>query len=173
MYYLCGVYVHKYLKLLVMKTKSILIKGINMMLAGALSLLGFAGCQKTDETFLAEYGVPHTDYSVKGMVVNKVTGKPVEGIWVGYRPYDVITAAAYKHVITDAKGEFKLTNHFSPGNVYVEDIDGEENGLFLSENLEVDFSKAVRTEKPKGWYGGEYSVTVNVALTEIEDNTDE
>ena len=162
-----------------MKIKRILIKGLNMMLAGVLSLLGFAGCQKT-ETLLAEYGVPHSNYTVKGMVINKVTGKPVEGIRVGYRPYnwpvpyDVKAASAYPHVITDSKGEFKLTNYSSPGNnVYVEDIDGEENGLFQSENLEVDFSKAVHSGKPKGWYQGEYTLTFDIELTEIEDNTDE
>jgi len=161
-----------------MKIKRILIKGLNMMLAGALSMLGFAGCQKSSG--LVEYGTPHADYTVKGLVVNKATGKPVEGIRVGYKPYDwpvpydVRAASAYPHVITDTKGEFKLTQRFSrENNVYIEDIDGEENGLFQSENLEVDFSKAVHTGKQQGWYEGEYTVTFNIELTEIEDNTDE
>jgi putative lipoprotein (rSAM/lipoprotein system) len=76
-------------------------------------------------------------------------------------------------VTTNAKGEFKLTeNSFdSPKQiipVFVQDIDGEENGLFQSEIIEVDFSKAVQSGKPGHWYGGEYTVTMNVELTEVE-----
>jgi putative lipoprotein (rSAM/lipoprotein system) len=81
------------------------------------------------------------------------------------------------HVITNAKGEFKLTDRFNAGlqefPVYVEDIDGEKNGLFQMEKLMVNFKNAVHSGKPKGWYKGEYTVNVNVELTEIEKETDE
>jgi len=51
--------------------------------------------------------------------------------------------------------------------VFVEDVDGEENGLYQSEYLQVDFSKAERSGKPNHWYEGEFTVTVDVELTEI------
>ena len=186
-----------------MKINRVIINGINLALAGILSLLGFVGCQKNAP--LDEYGSPHADYTVKGTVVNKATGKPIEGIRVGYDPinwaiamYGVIatifqpkskvletndvksgeTYGERQHVLTDAKGEFKLTDPlFQEKNkaipVYVQDIDGEENGLFQSDTLEVDFSKAVQTGKPDGWYEGEFTVTVNVELNEIGKETDE
>jgi len=156
------------------------IKKMNWALAGILGMLGFAGCEKIGRL---EYGTPHADYTVKGAVVNKATGKPIEGIRVGYdcgfcggTMYGVIPTpyVPKSHVTTNAKGEFKLTNTFSPNlnqtiPVYVEDIDGEKNGLFQSEILQVDFSKAKHSGKPKGWYKGEYTVTVDVELTEIKD----
>jgi len=164
-----------------MKIKRLLIKGVNLILAGTLSLIGFAGCAKQG---LDEYGTPNADYTVKGAVVNKATGKPIEGIRVAYSPenyavvmYGVITApyTPKNHVLTNGKGEFKLTDNFFDlaGKVtipvFVEDIDGEENGLFQSEYLEVDFSQAEHGGKSKSWYGGEYTITVKVEMTEIEN----
>jgi len=165
-----------------MKTNKAFIKGINWLLAAIISMLGFAGC---DIIGAQDYGIPYSDYTVKGKVVNKATGKPVEGIRVGYYPDPAFWATtAYgvppipynpkANVLTDAKGEFKLTDSFFPKNnqtlsVYVDDIDGEKNGLFQQKHIEVDFSKAEHSGKSKSWYNGEYTVNLNVELTEIKN----
>ena len=140
------------------------IKKMNWGLAGCISMLGFVSCEKDNQG---------TVYTVKGTVVNKANGKPIKGIRVGYSPeywailaYGVIPSP-YKpkaHVLTDTKGEFILTDSFQPDeyldnkptlSVYVQDIDGEENGSFQNEYLQIDMS------------GGK-TVTINVELTEIE-----
>ena len=169
-----------------MKINRTFIKGTNWALAGLLGLLGFSNCVKEP---LYEYGTPHADYTVKGTVVNKATGKPIEGIRVAYGPeptpvpmYGVIYTPFQPkdYVISDAKGEFKLTdssynvNYYLTNandqiSVYVDDIDGEKNGLFQSEILQVDFSNATQTKKASGWYSGEFTVTENVQLTEIKN----
>jgi len=169
-----------------MKTNKAFIKGINWLLAAIISMLGFAGC---DTIGADEYGTPYADYTVKGAVVDKATGKPIVGIRVGYsaeKYYGVMygpPSVNYKpkaHVLTNAKGEFKLTDRFDIGEfqliddvptlpVWVEDIDGEENGLFQSEYIQVDFSDAKHSGKSKGWYNGEYTINVDVELTEIEN----
>ena len=156
------------------------------MLAGIISLLGFAGC---DIVGVEEYGTPHADYTVKGSVVNKATGKPIEGIRVQYASepkaqlmYGTIPTpyTPKASVLTNAKGEFKLTHRFYAGDwqmidnvpilpVAVDDIDGEKNGLFQSEYIQVDFSEAKRSGKSKSWYNGEYTVNVDVELTEIKN----
>ena len=163
-----------------MKINRAFIKGTNWALAGLISMLGFTGCNREP---LLEYGTPNVDYTVKGTVVNKATGKPIEGIRVGYSPeaqfgtmYGVMpTPYQFKnYVITDAKGAFKLTENVFPDQnltipVYVEDIDGEQNGLYKADTLQVDFSKAERTKKASHWYEGEYTITENVQLTEIKN----
>ena len=160
------------------------IKKMNRALAGIISMLGFGGC---DIIGAKEYGTPHADYTVKGTVVNKATGTPIKGIRVGYNiPYFGtlygVIPTPYEpkaSVTTNAKGEFKLTDRFHAGEyqtengkpilpVYVEDIDGEENGSFQNELLQVDFTNAERSGKAKSWYKGEYTVNLNVELTEIE-----
>ena len=162
-----------------MKINRAFIKGTNWALAGLISMLGFTGCDK--ERLSEEYGTPNADYTIKGTVVNKANGKPIEGIRVGYDsgsqivPMYGVLPAPYRpktSVLTNVKGEYKLTVNTFPFPeptipVFIDDIDGEENGWFQSEMLEVDFSKAERTGKPNNWYEGEYTVTLNVELTEI------
>ena len=144
------------------------IKKMNWSLAGIIGLLGFASCEKDNQG---------TVYTVKGTVVNKANGKPIKGIRVGYSgapyigPYSMYGTlpAPYvpkAHVLTDTKGEFTLTDSFQDDEiqiienkptlpVFVDDIDGEENGLFQNEYLQVDMS------------GGK-TATINVELTERE-----
>ena len=142
------------------------IKKMNWGLAGIAGLLGFGGCDKIGRV---EYGTPNADYTVKGKVVNKTNGKPVEGIQVKYDTETVV----YKSLstTTNVKGEFKLTGNFFPEKkkkltVCVEDIDDEKNGSFQSESLQVDFSNAKHSGKTTHWYDGEYTVDLDVELTE-------
>jgi len=168
-----------------MSTKKAFFKGVNWALAAIIAMLGFAGC---DKIAAEEYGVPHADYTVKGAVIDKATGKPIKGIRVGYSPYFYVTPeygvrqTPYQpksHVLTNDKGEFVLKDNFTRGGlqvidnvlvfpVFVEDIDGALNGLYESELLQVDFSKATKSGKPKSWYEGEYTVTQNIELTPAE-----
>ena len=161
-----------------MKINRAFIKGTNWALAGLISILGFSGCNEDKE-----YGSPTADYTVKGTVVNKADGKPIEGIRVGYSSafvsvveYGVMPApyTPKASVTTDAKGEFTLTENTFPIQdqtipVYVDDIDGEKNGSFQSDTLKVDFKNAKQTKKSKSWYEGEFTVSVNVELNEVKD----
>jgi putative lipoprotein (rSAM/lipoprotein system) len=169
------------------------IKVINWVLAGILSLLGFSNCE--DKYGPDEYGTPWADYTIKGSVVNKADGKPIKGIRVnivprysegmlmyGVMPTDYTPKSAVNPEnwvdITNVDGAFKLSDrdievYFYPGltPLAITDIDGEANGSFASDTLYVDFSDAEQTGKPKGWYGGELTKTVEVELT--EKKTDE
>lgn len=168
-----------------MNIQKTILKQVNRVLAGILSLLGFIGC--ANQTLL-EYGTPIADYTVKGAVVNKTTGKPIAGIRVGHSPENPATdneAPAYylskTYVLTNAKGEFSLTGNSIAGvfpesskypllSIYVEDVDGAENGLYESEKIQVDFNNATQTKKSKGWYCGEYTVNVNFGLASSDNN---
>ncbi|MDR2683705.1 MAG: radical SAM-associated putative lipoprotein [Dysgonamonadaceae bacterium] len=162
-----------------------LIKVANGILAGILTVLGFSSCEDIGNgNGRVEYGTPNADYTVKGTVVDKASKKPVKGIRVGYSPaprivpmYGVIPTEYMERAstTTDDKGEFKITENLFPGeenpvSVYIEDIDGEENGSFVSDTLMIDFRNANQTGKKDNWYQGEYTVTVNVELTEQETN---
>ena len=133
-------------------------------------MLGFASCEKENSGKI---------YTVKGTVVNKATKNPIKGIRVGYSPdYTTIIMPMYgtlpapyvpkAHVLTDTKGKFIFTDSFQDDeihiienkptlSVWVEDIDGEKNGRFQNEHLQVDMS-------------GRKTVTITVEMTEIEIN---
>ena len=162
-----------------MKTNKLLIKSTNWILAGLMGLFGFAGC---DRFAVDEYGTPSAKYTVKGAVVNEATDKPIAGIRVGYYPVEWDEDAfgpepeygrkSNAFVLTDANGGFTLSEIMFPNKeilpVYLEDIDEEENGLFQSKIVPVDFSNAKHSGKPGNWYRGEYTVTQNIQLAEVE-----
>jgi len=173
-----------------MKIKRAFIKGTNWALAGLIGLLGFTNCEEDMRT---EYGTPNADYTVKGTVVDKATGKPIKGIRVGYDSqyrfgtmYGVFPTPYQPKasVTTDAKGEYKLTELFYISDfpmddnskptfarpVYIEDIDREINGLYSDTIINVDFKNAVQTGKPGHWYNGEFTVTKDIQLTEQKSN---
>jgi putative lipoprotein (rSAM/lipoprotein system) len=162
-----------------MNTNKKLIKRANLLLAALLAMIGFAGCNKIG---VVEYGSPHADYTVKGAIVNKETQKPIEGIRVGYFPQEWLdvfgTPPEYyygpkTYVITNVTGEFSLTERCSISSIPVRFfffyIDGEKNGLFQSESMSINFSKAEHSGKSKGWYNGIYTLTVKAELSEVKN----
>lgn len=164
-----------------MKINRAFIKGTNWALAGLLSILGFNNC---DFEPRVEYGTPNADYTVKGSVVDKATQKPVKGIRVGYGSlfqveYGVIPTD-YRYLsaadTTDVNGEYELSGNTFPINenetlpVYVNDIDGAENGLYRDTVLQVDFEDAEQKKKSKGWYKGEFVKTIKIELPEQKES---
>lgn len=167
-----------------MAIKKSFIRGINVILAALLVLLGFSNCEPK-----LEYGVPNADYTIKGTIVDKANSKPIEGIRIGFarsypgpvtmygvipQPYRNFSADT-----TDVLGQYKLSDHFAIGEiqdnmlpVYVQDIDGAENGLYNDTVLNIDFENAKRTGKTKNWYDGEYTVDVNIELTRKKEGNE-
>ncbi|GHT60015.1 hypothetical protein AGMMS50239_08020 [Bacteroidia bacterium] len=174
-----------------MKIKRAFIKGTNWALAGLIGLLGFANCDKYGPD---EYGPLYADYTIiktKGIVVNKATGKPIPGILVAYSrptiaPMYGVKPTPYKEkasVTTNANGEYELKDIFSTYEmipdekniptsipVFVNDIDGKVNGLYSDTILTVNVTGTTHSGKQQGWYGGEYTVNVDIALTEQKDD---
>ncbi len=154
------------------------IRVFNVFLATLLALFGFSNCDNA----VVEYGVPNADYTVKGTVVDKADAKPIKGIRVGFirvypepilmygvmpQPYRSLKADT-----TDVNGAYKMSDKFTIGEiqdnilpVFVQDIDGAENGSYNDTVLNVDFENAIRTGKAKNWYDGEYSLEMKVELT--------
>ena len=166
-----------------MDSRKSFIRGINTLLAALLTLLGFSNCSSEA---LVEYGVPNADYTVKGIVIDKANAKPIKGVRIGFssnyngpvlmygvmpQPYRSIKADT-----TDINGAYKLSDNFSVGEiqdnilpVYVQDIDGPENGAFNDTILNVDFENAKKTGKSKNWYDGEYSIDMKIELTKKKE----
>jgi putative lipoprotein (rSAM/lipoprotein system) len=156
-----------------------IIKLINGLLAISLGLLGFSGC---DKDTLPEYGTPHADYTVKGKVTDNVTKQPLKGISFSYIPqgpylmYGPPPASyEYKSAVSDDKGGYKLTDGLWPlsddnsANLYIADIDGEDNGLYRDTIVAVNFDEAERTQKPNGWYEGEFTVNKDIELKKYDE----
>lgn len=100
-------------------------------------------------TQVAEYGVPIMEYVVKGKVTDAETGAPVKGI-------EVVPEEANVLVYTSENGEFTCEGAtFPDGKVTItfNDIDGEENGVYATKEIEVPVEKS---EEGSGWFAGVY-----------------
>ena len=119
-----------------------------------------------------EYGAPHADYIVKGLVTDEAES-PVQGIKTSLKQVDKTEAGTITFgmdsIQTNETGGYRLGYTGLPQTgikLIVEDIDGEANGgEFISDTLDVDFNKAVQTKEGDGrWYGGVYEITQDVKL---------
>ena len=144
----------------------------NAVLTALLSMLGY-GCSSTEEPLdmygpPVEYGTPHADYIIKGRVMDE-SGTPVQGIKTSLRKVDKVRSYGIDSVQTNVSGNYQL-KHTGWQNQYykviVEDIDGEANGgEFLSDTLDIDYDKAVKTKDGDGkWYHGIYEISQDVKL---------
>ena len=147
----------------------------NAVLTVLLSMLGY-GCSSDEPMDMygtpVEYGAPHADYIVKGLVTDEAES-PVQGIKTFLKQVDKTEAGTIifgmDSIQTNETGGYQLeyTGLPQPGiKLIVEDIDGEANGgEFISDTLDVDFNKAVQTKEGDGrWYGGVYEITQDVKL---------
>lgn len=138
----------------------------NAVLTVLLGLLGFESCDSPDEygPIPIEYGVPHINYIVRGVVTDEV-GNPIQGIqtkFVGDLNYIDPTK-------TDAKGNYQIQAMTYPGlkgcKLIVNDIDGEANGgEFLSDTIDVETLPKKELEKGDGWNQGSYESTANIQM---------
>ena len=133
----------------------------NALLTALLAMLGYESCSLNSPD---EYGTPTVDYQVKGFVTD-LLGTPIQGIRVR-APYN-FDGSEGQNVLTDENGRFELDEFHSMlyGKLYVEDIDGEDNGgEFQSDTIDIWDLPKKEVEKGSGWYEGKYEVTANIKL---------
>jgi putative lipoprotein (rSAM/lipoprotein system) len=150
---------------LLKKTYRLLMKGANWVLAGLLSVLGFSGCDKNEP--MDAYGTPYATFTFHGRVTNRA-GEPVPDIKIEVKASDDTGNPA----LTNASGHYSaLFQAFSLEDfqVIASDIDGEANGSYLSDTIQVKVGKEDYYEKgDEGWNMGSASKEVDIVLKEKE-----
>lgn len=126
------------------------------------------------------YGVPTMDYVVKGRVLDN-NGKPVQGAQVvllnssiDITPDNMMednkNVRSYLNDVADttnANGEFRTKVSdvpFDTQRLIVRDIDGEKNGSFVSQMIDVKFTEADQVAKGEGWYQGSREKDVDITV---------
>ena len=129
----------------------------------------FSGCDPGG--IKCEYGTPNADYIFKGKVINQTTGMPVKHIQISIERsnknmYGILNDTLY----TDSRGNYTLEyNDFPFSDLKVkyklEDIDGSENGSFLTKEDSLVLDKSFwDTSKADDWYDGKATINKNFAL---------
>jgi putative lipoprotein (rSAM/lipoprotein system) len=145
----------------------------NTVLTALLSMLGYS-CSSSDSDepeFIAEYGAPYADFIFKGQVTDEV-GTPIQNIKTSLKNTFQIENERYVYCIDSVQSgvsgdyQLKYSGMLNQDNkIIVEDVDGEANGgEFLSDTLDIDFDKAVKTKEGHHWYQGTYEISQDVKL---------
>ena len=125
----------------------------------ALPLLGVSSVVSCDNVFntpdmygtpVAEYGVPVMEYVVKGKVTDAESGNPVKGI-------QVTSEGGLEEIQTTESGDFECKGYAMPDDkvkLTFTDVDGVENGLYDTQELEVPVEKV--EEGSGNWDFGVY-----------------
>ena len=131
--------------------KKKILQTINRLLAIILSILGISCTQHK-----TMYGVPMGTISFKGHVQN-TEESPIPNIRV--------SLSRAVSTITDNKGDYHIhiREDCPPRSVqlFIEDIDGEENGLYQSDTIQVNLQYRGSTSQ---WDEGTAEAEVNVTL---------
>ncbi len=148
---------------------SLFTRGSIRLFSALLALLGFSGC---DRFMAAMYGSPNADYAIKGKVTD--TGnRAIPNIEVkcltrlsgdGKIWYDTISG-----VKTDREGQFDLSFNYLPTDgirLLISDIDGEKNGSFATDSIDIPIKAEEYKKGDKSWYHGKVEKTVSVRLKE-------
>jgi len=112
-----------------------------------------------------EYGSPHADYELKGVVTDIETSNPIPNIRVIRKIYQEYGDTVY----TDVEGKYAFyEGDYLENNTFrlkIEDIDGEENGGdFRTQEIAVKITEADKVEEGKGWYSGKFVKIQNIKL---------
>ena len=141
----------------------------NAVLSTLLTLLGFGACSDSVDS-VVEYGTPNADFQIKGQVTYE-GGIPIPGIRVR-APYSYIDGSDGQSVLTDENGRFELDEFHSMlyGRLYVEDIDGEDNGgEFQSDTINVwDLPRKEVGKGDGNWHAGKFEVNAIIRLEKKE-----
>jgi putative lipoprotein (rSAM/lipoprotein system) len=134
-----------------------ILKMYNVLLAGLLSILGFASsCDPRDE-----YGTPSAKFIVNGKVSSTETGQAIENIQVVMK---------FDTSYTNTKGEYQVVDMQGFPNdqeytIVFNDVDGTERGSFQDRDTLVEFTDPKFSGGDGNWYSGEISAKLDVQLS--------
>jgi len=135
----------------------------NKVLSGMMVLLGFNGCSGEAPCM---YGSPYALHTIKGKVENN-SGSAIKGI-------QVICNAKNSWIkpdtlLSNQNGEFifKSEHTFTEATykLICKDIDGDTNGSYKNDSIEVEFKKS-DLSNGKDWFEGEATKNVTIKLSE-------
>ncbi|MCL2727963.1 MAG: radical SAM-associated putative lipoprotein [Bacteroidales bacterium] len=156
-------------------------KGVQWVIAGLLTLLGFSACNKSnDNDYPVEYGTPHAKFTVSGKVTN-TQGQALSQISVivprvvhhtparpGFIPQHPVSTNHIRDTLyTKADGSYEYTYNGFPTDTVQIHLKFEEpslHPLFESDSTKVNFILSDLKDGDARWYSGSAKKEVNMTL---------
>lgn len=156
------------------KLYSYLLRSINWVIAGLLSLIGYSCSDSAlDNDLILMYGTPYGTFELKGKVVDR-QNRPIPNIQIQVR--DSVPSRGWMKcdtVYSDSKGEINMEIRDFPGLTYqvvVSDIDDDENGgHFASDTSFINSGQIKYVGGDGAWNRGKATAEVHITLDEFVD----
>ena len=145
------------------KRNTTLLNLANKVLSGMMVLLGFNGCSGETPCM---YGSPYALHTIKGKVESNA-GTAIKGIQIICNTNN--NWIKPDTLLSNANGEF--TYKSEPAIIEItyklicKDIDGDTNGSYKKDSIEVEFKKSDLVNG-EGWLEGEATKNVTIKLSE-------
>lgn len=141
------------------KVKIKFFKTSNAIIAGLISLLGFAlSCEKDPKV---EYGTPSAKFMVNGKVISSDSNEAIENIRVVMQGDTTKTDKEGKYQVVDKHG-FPRDQTY---DIKFTDIDGATNGDYQNLDTTIEFKNPQFIKGDGNWYSGETSKEFNIELS--------
>jgi len=156
--------------------KRLIIKPYDKIIVAILGLISLlTGCILVNPP--VEYGVPHADYEIKGIVTDSITSTPLQHVKVTITQTQTHvmkdSTVTYTDTLavkeTDSAGKYDVQFQTFPLEVMTfkvkaEDIDGAANGGdFTSQQKDAQFTNS-DLSGGKSWYTGKAVKTIDIKL---------
>lgn len=148
----------------------------NSILTALLSLLGYS-CSSENSlemygTPILMYGVPSAEYKISGTVTND-NNEAVKGIKTSLK--NIVnfngntTVFGIDSVMTDDNGHYDVSLKGFPQNdeikLIVEDVDGETNGTYQNDTIDIKYDDALKIKEGSGiWDSGTFTIRQDIKL---------
>ena len=140
------------------KVKNKFFKISNAIIAGMISMLGFASaCDKDPKV---EYGTPSAKFIVNGKVKSAASNEAIKNIKVVMQGNTATTDDEGKYQVVDGNG-FPIDQVYS---IQFQDIDGVQNGAYQDLDTIVEFKDSKFIKGDGKWYQGETSKELDIVL---------
>ncbi|MDL2289784.1 radical SAM-associated putative lipoprotein [Paludibacteraceae bacterium OttesenSCG-928-F17] len=152
--------------------KNYFIKLFDKTMIAVLGLIGLASACNP----IAEYGVPHADFEIKGTIIDKENNSAISNIRIIRQTTreDTENYGYPDTTYTNDAGNFsfkfsEFSSNSADFSLTIEDIDGIENGgEFEEKTIEASFTKSDQVRKKDGWYEGGFLKKYTIELEQKE-----
>ncbi len=158
----------------ILKFKRIIHRFYSRLVIVSVSFVGFlTGCDIIGGGAVAMYGMPIGSYKINGNIVNATSKQVIPNIQIStlmLQGTDTENGFSLDTVYSDINGKFVIEWQEVPLDLTfvmkAEDIDGQENGLYLEQKASLSFSESDLSGGDGSWDQGSAEKSITIEINE-------
>ncbi len=158
----------------ILKFKRIIHHFYSRLVIVSVSFIGLlTGCEIIGGGFVAMYGMPIASYKINGNIVDATSKQAIPNIQIStlmLQGTDTESGFSLDTIYSDINGKFVIEwKEVSIDLTFVlktKDIDGQENGLYLEQEISIPFSESDLSGGDGSWDQGSAEKSITIEINE-------